>query len=85
MNTILVNTTLGKVENIEEVLKGEFAVVAEWKQKGILAHIFVKEAGGGAVLVFNETDLEKVKQLISQLPLSKHFEKTEYTLLDKQF
>lgn len=43
----MVNTTLGKVENIEEVLKGEFAVVAEWQQKGILAHIFVKEAAGG--------------------------------------
>lgn len=85
MNTIMVNTTLGKVENIEEILKGEFAVVAEWQQKGILAHIFVKEAGGGAVLIFNETDLKTVRQLISQLPLSKHFEKTEYTLLDKQF
>lgn len=69
MNTIMVNTTLGKVENIEEVLRGEFAVVAEWQQKGILAHIFVKEAGGGAVLVFNETNFETVKhQLLQNAP-----------------
>lgn len=85
MNAILVNSTLGKVENIEEILPKEFAVVTKWKEEGILAHLFIKEAAGGAVLVFNETDLAKVQELISQLPLYPHFEKTEYTLLEKQF
>lgn len=85
MNTILVNTVLGKVENIEEILPHEFAVVEAWKQEGVLAHIFIKEAMGGAVLVFNETNQEKVENLLTQLPLYKHFTKIEYTLLNQQF
>jgi len=85
MNTILVNSILGKVENIEEILPKEFAVVAAWKEAGILTHLFLKETAGGAVLIFNETDQAKVQQLLTQLPLFKHFEKIEYTALDKQF
>nr|WP_314495622.1 hypothetical protein [uncultured Chryseobacterium sp.] len=85
MNTILVSTELGKVENIEEILTQEFAVVAAWKQQGVLKHIFVKEAMGGAVLVFNETNQEKVQNLLTELPLYKHFTKVEYTLLIQQF
>ena len=85
MNRILVNTVLGKVENIEEILPQEFAVVATWKEEGVLAHIFIKEAMGGAVLVFNETNQDKVEELLTQLPLHKHFTKIEYTLLNQQF
>ncbi|MNL07537.1 hypothetical protein D3C87_1282170 [compost metagenome] len=59
--------------------------MATWKEEGVLAHIFIKEAMGGAVLVFNETDEDKVQNLLSQLPLYKHFEKIEYTLLNQQF
>lgn len=85
MNTILVNTVLGKVENIEEILPQEFAVVAALKEEGVLAHLFIKEAMGGAVLVFNETDQDKVQKLLARLPLYKYFEKIEYTLLNQQF
>lgn len=85
MNTILVNTVLGKVENIEEILPQEFAVVATWKEEGVLAHIFIKEAMGGAVLVFNETNQDKVEKLLAQLPFYKYFTKIEYMLLNQQF
>ncbi|PAW92304.1 hypothetical protein CKK33_01865 [Mucilaginibacter sp. MD40] len=85
MNTILVNTVLGKVENLEELLPHEFAVVEGWQKSGVLAHLFLKEAGTGAVLVFNETDEAKVRELITQLPLHTHFEKTEIIVLDKKF
>lgn len=85
MNTILVNTILGTVENIEEILPKEFAVVEAWKKEGILAHLFLKEAGTGAVLVFNETNEEKVRELMAQLPLYPYFEQIEYTILDKKF
>lgn len=85
MNTILVNTDLGKVEKIEEILPHEFAVVEAWKKEGVLKHIFIKEAMGGAVLVFNETNQEKVQNLLSELPLHNHFTKIEYTLLNQQF
>jgi muconolactone delta-isomerase len=85
MNTILVDTVLGKVENIEEIISHELAVVATWKEQGVLAHIFTKEAMGGAVLVFNETNQEKVEKLLTQLPLYKHFTKIEYKLLNQQF
>jgi muconolactone delta-isomerase len=76
---------MGKVGNLEEILPKEFAKVGEWKESGILAHLFVKEAASGAVLIFNGTDVEKVRQLISELPLFSHFEKIDYILLDKQF
>lgn len=85
MNTLLVNTDLGKVENIEEILPHEFAVVEAWKTAGVLKHIFIKEAAGGAVLIFNETNQEKVQNLLTKLPLYKHFTKVEYTLLNQQF
>lgn len=85
MNTILVNTVLGKVENIEALLPGEFAKVAEWKDAGILANLLLKENGGGAVLIFNETEESKVKELLAELPLHQYFTEVTYTLLDKQF
>jgi hypothetical protein len=81
----MVNTVLGPVENIQEYLPGEFAVVEKWKEEGVLEHIFIKDAASGAVLIFQGTDQDKVRQLISTLPLSKHFTKTDFTLLDKQF
>ncbi len=85
MNRILVNTVLGPVENIQEFLPREFAVVGKWKEDGVLEHIFIKEAAGGAVLIFQGTDQDKVRQLMSNLPLFKHFQKIDYTVLDKQF
>ena len=85
MNRILVNTVLGKVENIEEILPQEFAVVAALKEEGVLVNVFIKEAMGGAVLIFNETNLDKVEKSLAQLPLYKHFTKIEYTLLNQQF
>ncbi|WP_394678678.1 hypothetical protein [uncultured Sphingobacterium sp.] len=85
MNTILVNTVLGKVDNIEEILPKEFAVVEGWQKEGVIAHLFLKEAGTGAVLIFNETDEQKARELIAQLPLHTYFEQTEYIVLDKKF
>jgi muconolactone delta-isomerase len=81
----MVNTVLGPVENIQDYLPNEFAVVGKWKEEGILEHIFIKEAATGAVLVFQGTDQEKVRQLMSNLPLFKHFQQIDYTVLDKQF
>lgn len=85
MNTILVNTVLGKVENIEAILPKEFAKVEEWKSAGILAHLFLKENGAGAVLVFNETNEDKVRALITELPLYAYFTQMDFTVLEKQF
>lgn len=85
MNRVMVNTVLGPVENVQELLPNEFAIVAKWKEEGVLEHILIKEAASGAVLIFQGTDQEKVKQLMSGLPLFKHFQKVDYTVLDKQF
>lgn len=51
MNTILVNTELGKVDNLESLLPKEFAVVEKWKNDGVIAHLLLKEEGRGAILI----------------------------------
>lgn len=54
---IIVNTVLGKVENIQDILPKEFAKVAELKEQGVLEHLFVKEGAAGAVLVYKNLSL----------------------------
>lgn len=82
---IIVNTSLGKVENIQDILPHEYAKVAELKELGVLEHLFVKEAGGGAVLVYKNLTLEEVKTKVAEFPLFPHFEKIEYTIVEKNF
>lgn len=82
---IIVNTVLGKVENIEAKLPNEFAKVEALKTAGVLEHLFVKEGAAGAVLVFKNLSLEEVKTKVSEFPLFPHFEKIEYTIAEKNF
>lgn len=82
---IIVDTTLGKAENIQDILPREYAKVAELKEQGVLEHLFVKEAGAGAVLVYKNLTLEEVKNKVSEFPLFPHFEKIEYTIVEKNF
>ncbi len=85
MNRILVTTYLKKDDRIAGVMEAEYAMTNSWRDQGIIEHLFAKVTDGGGVVVFNETDLEKVKQLMSELPLAPYFERLEYILLEKVY
>jgi muconolactone delta-isomerase len=85
MNRILVTTYLSKDERIAGVMEAEYAMTNSWKAQGIIEHLFARENNGGGVVVFNGTELEKVKQLMSELPLFPYFERVDYMLLEKVY
>ena len=76
---------LDKIDNLEEILPKEFAVAIEWREQGILENLFVKDDRTGAVLVFKDIDVARVKELIPTLPLFPYFDKVDYLVLEKQF
>ena len=87
MKMIHANITnyLDKVPNLQDILPKESAVVTGWKNQGILAHMFLKSDRSGAILVFNNIDETRAKELVKTLPLFQYFDKVEYSILDKQF
>lgn len=87
MSRIIVNVIddLDKIPNLDQLLPQEYAVASKLKEQGILEHLFVKNDRTGAVLVLKDVDLAKAKELVATFPLSKHFDKVEYIIADKQF
>ncbi len=88
MNGILAILTLDMDNlpaNFPEILKEEREVVAIWKEKGILDHLFLRESKNGAILIFKDVDEEKVKELMEELPFFKIKKSLEYLNLIKQF
>ncbi len=80
-----ITSNLSNVPNLEELLQKEYAMVGQWKEQGILEHLFVKENAKGAILVFKDIEGNSVKELIPDLPLSRYFVNIEYQVLDKAF
>jgi len=70
-------------EKIAQVMDAEYAMTNALRDQGVIEHLFAKENDGGGVVVFNETSVEKVQALVSQLPLFPFFEKVEYFPLSK--
>ena len=71
MNRILVILTIDTEHlpnNFPEVLKQEREVVAQWKQEGILEHLFLRPTKNGAVLILKNIDEAKATELIKTLP-----------------
>ena len=85
MSKVIVSTVLGKVENIQEILPGEFAKVEALKKEGVLEHLFLKEGSAGAVLVFNGLTLNEVKAVVSSFPFYPHFNQIDYAVADQNF
>lgn len=85
MSKIIVSTQLGKVENIQEILPGEFAKVQELQSEGVLKHLYVKEGNTGAVLVFEGITLERAKSIVAAFPLYPHFNQIDYTVVEQNF
>lgn len=71
--------------NFPELLKQEQEVVAVWKEKGILEHLFLRQARNGAVLIFKEVDEQQVKALMETLPFFQIKKSVEYYNLMQQF
>lgn len=72
-------------ENFQEILKEEQAVVAEWKEEGVLLHLFLRPERNGAVLQFINLNLEEVKGRMETLPFYHIRKNIEYYELLPQF
>lgn len=90
MNRILVLITLsdGAIDTIKsnpELPKKEMEFVNRWKQENILESFFISVTKKDAVLIFQNIDEAKTKELIESLPYFPYMHKIEYHNLDKQF
>jgi muconolactone D-isomerase len=72
-------------DNFQEILKQEQAMVATWKEQGIIEHLFLRQTRNGAVLIFKDADEQKVRELVESLPFFKISKSIEYLSLIKQF
>ncbi len=90
MNRILVLITLSDsgIETIKsnpELPKKEMEFVNQWKSEAILESFFISVSKKDAVLIFQNIDENKTKELISILPYFPFMSKIEYHNLNKQF
>lgn len=85
IQAILTIDTENLPENFQEILKHEQEVIAQWKEEGILDHLFLRQTRNGAVLIFKNVDEIKAKELMETLPLYKLKKSVEYFNLIKQF
>ena len=68
-----------------ELPKKEMEFVAKWKAENILENFFISVSKKDAVLIFQNIDENKVKELIEILPYFPYMLKIEYHNLNKQF
>ena len=90
MNKILVLITLSDsgIETIKsnpELPKKEMEFVNLWKQENILESFFISVTKKEAVLIFQNVDETKTKELIETLPYFPYMANVEYLNLNKQF
>ena len=71
--------------NFNEILVEEQRIVAEWKEAGILEHLFLREARNGAILIFKNIDEDETKAYMGKLPFFQLRKSIEYYSLIKQF
>jgi len=90
MNSILVLITLSEsgIETIKsnpELPKSEMEFVNKWKAANILSSFFISVSKKDAVLIFENVDEAKAKELIASLPYFPYMSKVDYHILNKQF
>ncbi len=90
MNRILVLITLSDhgIETIKsqpDLPKKEMEFVSQWKQESLLESFFISVSKKDAVLIFQNTDENRTRQLIESLPYFPYMAKIEYHVLNKQF
>lgn len=90
MNRILVLITLSDsgIETIKsnpELPRKEMEYVNQWKAEAILESFFISVSKKDAVLIFQNIDENKTRELIGILPYFPYMSKIEYHNLNKQF
>ena len=90
MNRILVLISLSDngIETIKsnaELPKKEMEFITKWKEENILESFFISVTKKEAVLIFQNIDEAKTKDLIAILPYFPYMAKIEYHYLNKQF
>lgn len=90
MNRILVLITLSDngittIRSNPELPKKEMEFVRRWKEENILESFYISVSKKDAVLIFQNIDEGKTKELIETLPYFPYIAKIEYHNLDKQF
>jgi len=68
-----------------ELPKKEMEFVNKWKAENILESFFISVSKKDAVLIFQNIDEVKTKELIESLPYFPYMSKIEYHNLNKQF
>lgn len=71
--------------NFSEIIKHEQEVLAQWKNDGVVEHLFLRNTKNGAVIIFKNIDEEKAKELMQTLPLYQFVKSIEYLHLMKQY
>ena len=71
--------------NFQEILVEEKKVVDQWKTKGVLEHLYLRELKNGAVLIFKNVSEDEAKDLMTELPLYQLKKNVEYLNLIQQF
>lgn len=90
MNRILVLITLSDsgietIKSTPELPKKEMEFVNQWKHENILESFFISVTKKDALLIFQNIDEAKTKQLIETLPYFPFMAKIDYHNLNKQF
>jgi hypothetical protein len=90
MNMIMVLIALSDrgIETIKsnpELPIKEMEFINQWKGEGVLESFFISVSRKEAVLIFQNIDENRTKELIETLPYFPHMEKVNYHNLNKQF
>ena len=73
------------IKSNPELPKKEMEFVNKWKTEGILESFFISVSKKDAILIFQNVDENKTKELIESLPYFPYMEKIDYRSLNKQF
>ncbi len=90
MNRIMVLITLSDngistIKSNPELPRREMEYVNQWKDENILESFFISVSKKEAVLILQNIDESKTKELIESLPYYPYMERIAYYNLNKQF
>ena len=82
---ILSDKGITTIKSNPELPKKEMEYVNHWKDENILESFFISVSKKEAVLILQNIDESKTKELIESLPYYPYMEKIAYYNLNKQF
>lgn len=81
----LSDSGIANIKSNPELPKKEMEFVNQWKVENTLESFFISVSKKDAVLIFQNVDEVKTKELIESLPYFPYMEKIDYHNLNKQF